>query len=143
MRFGARDYDSTVGRFTTKDPLGFASGSLNDYVYVDANPMSYTDPTGLLLQEAIAKRLTPSKQAALGAGLATAGAFLMYGSFNPFAPLTFSVGAYLGYEGSANIIKAKQRKFIDDIMNQVIPPDINKSLNSEFGAEGRMRTCPL
>jgi uncharacterized protein RhaS with RHS repeats len=36
-RFGARDYDPTIGRWTTKDPIGFAGG----------NPMSYNDPTGL------------------------------------------------------------------------------------------------
>ncbi|MFZ3229673.1 MAG: RHS repeat-associated core domain-containing protein [Pseudobdellovibrio sp.] len=39
-------YDSTVGRFTTKDPKGFAGGDANLYSYVGANPMSYTDPTG-------------------------------------------------------------------------------------------------
>lgn len=46
-RFGARDYDPTVGRWTTKDPIGFAGGDTNLYAYVGGNPMSYTDPTGL------------------------------------------------------------------------------------------------
>lgn len=26
IRFGARDYDPTIGRWTTKDPIGFAGG---------------------------------------------------------------------------------------------------------------------
>ena len=46
-RFGARDYDPTVGRWTTKDPIGFAGGDTNLYAYVGGNPMSYIDPSGL------------------------------------------------------------------------------------------------
>jgi RHS repeat-associated protein len=46
-RFGARDYDPTIGRWTTKDPIGFAGGDTNLYAYVGGNPMSYNDPTGL------------------------------------------------------------------------------------------------
>jgi RHS repeat-associated protein len=50
-RFGARDYDATVGRWTTKDPIGFAGGDTNLYAYVGGNPMSYVDPSGLLAFE--------------------------------------------------------------------------------------------
>ena len=46
-RFGSRDYDPTVGRWTTKDPIGFAGGDTNLYAYVGGNPMSYVDPSGL------------------------------------------------------------------------------------------------
>ena len=45
--FGARDYDPTIGRWTTKDPIGFTGGDNNLYAYVGGNPMSYSDPTGL------------------------------------------------------------------------------------------------
>lgn len=45
-RFGARDYDPKIGRWTTKDPIGFAGGDTNLYAYVGGNPMSYNDPTG-------------------------------------------------------------------------------------------------
>ncbi len=47
IRFGARDYDPTIGRWTTKDPIGFAGGDTNLYAYVGGNPMSYYDPLGL------------------------------------------------------------------------------------------------
>ena len=47
VRFGARDYDSTVGRWTTKDPIGFAGGDTNLYAYVGGNPIRYTDQLGL------------------------------------------------------------------------------------------------
>ncbi|MGZ3724440.1 MAG: RHS repeat-associated core domain-containing protein [Pseudobdellovibrio sp.] len=46
-RFGARDYDPTIQRFTTKDPLGFAGGDTNLYSYAGNNPMSAVDRTGL------------------------------------------------------------------------------------------------
>jgi len=44
-RFFSRDYDSSIGRWTTKDSIGLAGG-LNQYVYVEGNPMSYIDPNG-------------------------------------------------------------------------------------------------
>ena len=47
VRFGARDYDATIGRWTTKDPIGLLGGS-NLYVYVSDNPTNLLDPLGLL-----------------------------------------------------------------------------------------------
>jgi RHS repeat-associated protein len=45
-RFGARDYDPVIGRWTTKDPIRFAGG-LNLYGYVMADPVNFVDPNGL------------------------------------------------------------------------------------------------
>ena len=47
VRFGARDYDPEVGRWTTRDPIGFGGGFGNHYAYVGNNPVNRTDPTGL------------------------------------------------------------------------------------------------
>ena len=47
VRFGARDYDPHVGRWTVKDPIGFGGGDTGLYGYVGGNPISYTDPNGL------------------------------------------------------------------------------------------------
>lgn len=44
-RFRARDYDSMVGRWTTKVPIGFNGGDTNLYAYVGGNPMSHYDAT--------------------------------------------------------------------------------------------------
>ncbi len=44
--YRARYYDPKVGRFVTKDPIGFAGG-INYYVYVGNNPVKYLDPLGL------------------------------------------------------------------------------------------------
>jgi RHS repeat-associated protein len=47
VRFGARDYDAGVGRWTAKDPIGFASGLLNIYSYCASNPICFFDSSGL------------------------------------------------------------------------------------------------
>ena len=46
VRFGARDYDAEIGRWTSKDPLGLDGGP-NTYVYVENDPSNRTDPSGL------------------------------------------------------------------------------------------------
>lgn len=47
-RFGARDYDAEIGRWTAKDPIGFAGGDNSLYAYVGGSPVSFVDPTGLM-----------------------------------------------------------------------------------------------
>lgn len=46
VRFGARDYDAEVGRWTAKDPIGFAGGDANLYAYVGGEPVNHIDVTG-------------------------------------------------------------------------------------------------
>jgi RHS repeat-associated protein len=46
VRFGARDYQSDIGRWTTKDPAGFAGKDANQYEYVDQDPINWKDPQG-------------------------------------------------------------------------------------------------
>jgi len=43
---GARWYDSSVGRFISRDPIG-EEGGVNLYVYVGNNSVNVMDPTGL------------------------------------------------------------------------------------------------
>ena len=45
-RFGARDYDPVVGRWTAKDPIRFAGGDVNLYGYVLNDPVNLVDPSG-------------------------------------------------------------------------------------------------
>jgi RHS repeat-associated protein len=46
VRFGARDYDPFVGRWTAKDPIGFAGGETGFYTYVGNDPVNLVDPSG-------------------------------------------------------------------------------------------------
>jgi RHS repeat-associated protein len=47
LRFGTRDYDTSVGRWTAKDPILFSGVCTNLYAYVLNDPVNLTDPTGL------------------------------------------------------------------------------------------------
>jgi len=48
-RFGARDYDAQVGRWTAKDPIRFGGAGVNFYEYVINDPVNWIDPTGRIL----------------------------------------------------------------------------------------------
>jgi RHS repeat-associated protein len=54
IRFGARDYNPEVGRWTTKDPIRFDGESTNIFGYVQNDPVTWIDTDGL------AKRKPPS-----------------------------------------------------------------------------------
>jgi len=47
VRFGARDYDASFGRWTCKDPIAFGGGQSNLFVYVSNDPIQFTDVAGL------------------------------------------------------------------------------------------------
>jgi RHS repeat-associated protein len=46
VRFGARDYDPVAGRWTAKDPIGFAGGTTGLYEYAESDPINLVDPSG-------------------------------------------------------------------------------------------------
>ena len=47
VRFGYRDYDPSVGRFTAPDPLGDTGGDHDLYDYCIDDPVTMNDPSGL------------------------------------------------------------------------------------------------
>ena len=47
VRFGARDYDPEIGRWTAKDPIGLQGGDTNLYGYVVNDPINLRDGNGL------------------------------------------------------------------------------------------------
>jgi RHS repeat-associated protein len=50
---GAREYDPSIGQFISVDPVFAADQhqSLNGYVYANNNPVTFSDPTGLWLDD--------------------------------------------------------------------------------------------
>jgi RHS repeat-associated protein len=46
-RFGSRDYDAAVGRWTAKDPVRFAGAETNLYAYAYNDPNNFVDFNGL------------------------------------------------------------------------------------------------
>ena len=63
-RFGARDYDAVIGRWTAKDPIGFAGGDTNLYGYVANDPVNFIDRTGQSPEDVV-KILTAYEESVL------------------------------------------------------------------------------
>jgi RHS repeat-associated protein len=47
VHFGARDYDPALGRWVSKDPIGFAGGDADLFAYCGGDPVGAVDPSGL------------------------------------------------------------------------------------------------
>ena len=62
VRFGERDYNPAVGRWTNKDPLVFGGGSVNLYTYAYNDPVNNFDADGE--QTRTVQVLDPNSQAA-------------------------------------------------------------------------------
>jgi RHS repeat-associated protein len=74
VRFGYRDYDPEVGRWTAKDPIGFDGGDTDLYGYVLNNPLNAIDPLGFLsLPEAYARVEGALKPYIIGGALVVTG----------------------------------------------------------------------
>jgi RHS repeat-associated protein len=81
VRFGFRDYDPEVGRWTAKDPIGFAGGDADLYGYVLNNPANFADPNGQLFIQAAG--------AAIGLGINA------YKNYSAFKSGKISGGEYI------------------------------------------------
>ncbi len=59
IRFGARDYNPTLGRWISKDPIGFGGGVSNLYEYCVNDPVNFVDPKGLQNLKALIEKIRP------------------------------------------------------------------------------------
>ena len=57
VRFGYRDYDPDVGRWTAKDPIGFEGGDTDLYGYCLNDPVNLIDPDGLFAHAGFIRQL--------------------------------------------------------------------------------------
>lgn len=92
----ARWYDPKVGRFISEDPIGFAGGDINLYVYVRNQPLIYRDPKGLYPGGDV---LNPGILASLGGLAGSAGGLLGAAASSPavVAGAGFLGGYAIGY----------------------------------------------
>lgn len=96
VRFGARDYDPTTGRWTTKDSSRFGGG-LNFYAYANLDPINFVDPGG---EEGV---LAATLGLLMGGGEVGAGAVGAVFA-NPLVPLigiNVAVWGAVGYNAAA------------------------------------------
>lgn len=119
VKFGARQYDAEVGRWTSKDPILFDGGDTNLYGYVTNDPINFIDPKGTFTEEAVARRTTPNQQMAIGTGAAAAGAACIKTGYSTLNPYLIGAGIVIGYEGAQNMLKAKSRGApnIEELLN--------------------------
>ncbi len=110
MRFGYRDYDPDVGRWTAKDPILFAGGDTDLYGYCLNDPVNFADPEGLRnwgeiigggIVTAGGVMTTALGGAVVGIGVAEAGS----GAGIVLAPHTIGIGGTLMGAGIYEIMK--------------------------------------
>jgi uncharacterized protein RhaS with RHS repeats len=103
MRFGARDYEPELGRWTGKDPIRFTGGEANLYGYVLGDPINKIDITGLAWGVTLGMSGTVAIGFGDGVGV-TASATVNIGTDGvavnvDVSDLTSVVGAYVGWGG--------------------------------------------
>lgn len=93
VRFGVRDYDPEVGRWTSKDPIRFNGGDTNLYGYVLQDPINGIDPSGLITANQFYGGLTVA-----GGGLQAVfgGAVVVVGNFGAVVGGTYIAGPTFG-----------------------------------------------
>jgi len=124
VHFGAREYDASVGRWLSKDPILFAGGDTNLYGYVLQDPVNFIDPDGKKsLASFIAGFTTPNQQLALGTFTAAVGARVAVGGAMTGNPWAFGAGLALGLAGSSNISYAINKRGAPIL--DIFPPEVD------------------
>jgi RHS repeat-associated protein len=127
VRFGARDYDPEVGRWTAKDPILFAGGDTNLYGYVLNDPVNSLDSNGFQLAgpESRQRQRTTFGDPDHGARhLAYWVGHSLYGTLAWV--VSFHRDYWIGY---------CDESYVDDPIGQEPPTSIPKDLRDLFGVD--------
>jgi len=128
VRFGARDYDPRIGRWTSKDPIRWEGGQANLYVYATSNPLNLSDPEGTVVP--------------LVAGLCVFGGCEALGAAALSAAVwtTATLGAiWAGIElGTVLSVNSKEKAQLKELSGKLKIPvrDLSKSLHKIKDAAG-------
>jgi RHS repeat-associated protein len=119
VRFGVRDYDAATGRWTAKDPIGFAGETGNLYSYSASDPKNFQDATGLYalnLAGAIYGGISGGVAGYFSSGTfegvaAGAAAGALFGLINPLSGLvgtfTSGIGSSVAGQIATNLLKCQ------------------------------------
>ena len=99
VRFGARDYDPDVGRWTAKDPIFFAGGDSDLYGYCLYDPVNFVDANGQFINIGAA-----GIGAAIGASVGAANAFFKGENIFQGALTGAAVGSLAGLSFGTSLI---------------------------------------
>ena len=107
VRFGYRDYDPDIGRWTAKDPILFAGGDTDLFGYCLNDPVNAIDPWGLCARDPDFSDLKPGADSSsgpmafyvAGASLAGTGATLVW-----YGAGMIAVGGPAGWVGGGIVV---------------------------------------
>ena len=111
-RFGARDYDAGVGRWTCRDPIVSPAIWSSTYSYADNLPVTSADPTGLCTLQlglTLSATLPNGFSATVFAGLA----FDCKGGFGTYFGGGAGVGVGIGALGGGTVLVSNGRDIHD------------------------------
>ncbi len=143
-RFGFRDYDADVGRWTAKDPILFEGGDTDLYGYVVEDPVNGIDPTGEIVFVAALPFAADALVSAAGvtAGIIAGSTVGQYLSDN----VMFSKGGKQNIRDTGLAGKSDQ-EIHDGARDQSLPKDERERYKKEEKARGdrnkqKRKKCP-
>ena len=153
VRFGVRDYDSKVGRWTSKDPILFDGEDTNLYAYVTNNPINLIDITGFKPCKKGGNQSgnsSPQKDNIDNAKRVTKFGFSVFGYFTS-PPLVATANFGIGKVAPTITVPDRKIDFspwnplnhIDGLLNEGLfkLPEAAEVLNSEPNSENNNQDC--